>query len=202
MKNKPFIGTAVFLAMSTVAPAFAQAPPAKAKTASVKTAQSWTIDPRQSRIAFSTRWAGQAVNGTFGQWSGTINFDPANLAASKAVIQIQTGSARTGMKEPDDNLGSADWFDAKRFPTARYETTAIRATAPGRYIADGRLTIKGVSYRLALPFTVAITGNTASMSGQATLDRMTIKLGIESDSDAEWVARETVVTVSVRANKG
>ncbi len=202
MSHCSFMCAALVAVASTASPAFAQTPAVKAKAASAKTAQSWTIDPRQSRIAFSTRWAGQAVNGTFGQWSGTINFDPANLAASKAVVQIQTGSARTGMKEPDDNLSSADWFDARRFPTARYETTAIRATAPGRFVADGLLTIKGVSYRLSLPFTVAITGNTASMSGQATLDRMTLKLGMESDSDAEWVARETLVTVSVRATKG
>jgi polyisoprenoid-binding protein YceI len=173
------------------------APKAKA-TASAPT---WPIDARQSRIAFSTRWAGQAVNGNFRQWSGDIKFDPANLAASKAIVTIQTGSALTGMKEPDENIGGGDWFDARRFPTARYETTAIRSLGNNRYVADGLLTIKGVSYRLALPFTVTIAGNVATMTGQATLDRMTLKLGLESDASAEWVARETVVNVAVRATR-
>jgi polyisoprenoid-binding protein YceI len=182
---------------------FAQAP--KAKVAPTKagaaTAPVWNIDARQSRIGFSTRWAGQAVNGTFRQWSGDIRFDPNNLPASKAIIMIQTGSAITGIKEPDDNLSGEDWFNVARFPTARYETTAIRSVGPGRYVADGMLTVKGVAYRLALPFTVTIAGNVATMSGQATLDRNTIKLGLESDAGAQWVARETVVNVAVRATR-
>jgi polyisoprenoid-binding protein YceI len=176
----------------------------QAQTAKVKAppaASAWAIDARQSRIAFSTRWAGNGVNGTFRQWSGDIRFDPNNLAGSKAVILVQTGSSLTGIKEPDDNLPGEDWFNARRFPTARYETTAIRNIGPGRYIADGNLTVKGVTYRLALPFTLNISGNVATMTGQATLDRMTLRLGLESDAGAEWVARETVVTVAVRATK-
>jgi polyisoprenoid-binding protein YceI len=192
--------TAVVFCLGVAPTVWAQAAGTKPKAAAVA-ATNWAVDPAQSRIAFSTRWAGEAVNGTFRQWSGSIKFDPGNLAGSKAVIQIQTGSALTGMKEPDDNLPTADWFDARKFPTARYETTSIRAVGGNRYVADGLLTIKGVSYRLALPFTVTIAGNVATMTGQATLDRTTIKLGLESDSSAEWVAKETVVNVAVRANK-
>ena len=70
-----------------------------------------------------------------------------------------------------------------------------------RYVADGTLTVKGVPYRLALPFTLTIAGNVATMRGTATLDRMTLKLGLESDASAEWVARETVVNVDVRATR-
>jgi polyisoprenoid-binding protein YceI len=173
----------------------------KARAAAPVSAAPWLIDARQSRIGFSTRWAGQAVNGTFRQWSGDIKFDPANLAGSKAIITIQTGSALTGMKEPDENIGGGDWLDVRRFPTARYETTAIRSLGGNRYVADGALTIKGVMYRLALPFTVTIVGNVATMTGQASVDRMTLKLGLESDASAEWVARDTVINVSVRATR-
>ena len=184
--------------------AAAQSATTKAKAVAPTTGvvpATWTIDARQSRLGFSTRWAGEAVYGTFRQWSGDIKFDPANLAASKAIITIQTGSALTGSKEPDDNIGGSDWLDARRFPTARYETTSIRLIGGNRYIADGRLTIKGVSYRLALPFTLTTVGTVATMTGQATLDRMTLKLGLESDASAQWVARETVVNVAVRATK-
>jgi polyisoprenoid-binding protein YceI len=182
--------------------AYAQnAPKLKVKATSAIAAPAWTIDARQSRLGFTTRWAGQNVNGTFRQWSGDIKFDPNNLAGSKAIILVQTGSALTGMKEPDENLGREDWFHVRRFPTARYETTAIRSVGAGRYVADGFLTMKGVTYRLALPFSLSINGNVATMSGQATLDRMTLQLGLESDAAAEWVARETVVNVAVRATR-
>lgn len=181
----------------------AQSTPGKSNPKATKSAAApaWAIDARQSRIGFATRWAGQAVNGNFRQWSGDIKFDPANLAGSKAVILIQTGSALTGMKEPDENIGTSDWFDVRRFPTARYETTAMRALGGNRYIADGLLTIKGVTYRLALPFTVTVSGKVATMTGQTALDRMTVKLGLESDASASWVARETVINVAVRATR-
>ncbi|MCE2890543.1 MAG: YceI family protein [Hyphomonadaceae bacterium] len=164
-------------------------------------AAGWTIDARQSRIAFATKWAGNGVNGTFRQWSGDIKFDPNNLAGSQAVITIMTGSALTGVKEPDDNLATPDWFDARKFPTARYVTQSIRSVGPGRYVADGVLTVKGMNYRVPLPFTVAISGNVATMTGQVKLDRLALKLGLESDAGAEWVARETVVNVAVRATR-
>jgi cytochrome b561 len=191
------------MTIALVPPAHARAQTATkppAKTAPTK-AQSWTIDARQSRIGFATQWAGQPVTGQFNQWSGEIAFDPANLAASKAIILIQTGSAITGVKEPDDNLGGQDWFDVRRFPTARYETTRIRSVGGGNYVADGLLTIKGVAYRLALPFSLTINGKVATMKAQASVDRMVLKLGLESDAGAQWVARETKLTISVRATQ-
>jgi len=115
--------------------------------------------------------------------------------------QSRIASALTGVKEPDDNLATPDWFDARKFPTARYVTQSIRSVGPGRYVADGVLTVKGMNYRVPLPFTVAISGNVATMTGQVKLDRLALKLGLESDAGAEWVARETVVNVAVRATR-
>jgi polyisoprenoid-binding protein YceI len=191
------------LLLAAAFPAVAQAPPAKApaKAAPAAAAPQWVVVPGQSRIAFSTRWAGQAVNGTFRQWAADIRFDPARLAASKAIVTVQTGSAATGMKDPDDNLPSADFFNVRQFPAARYETSAIRSLGGNRYVADGTLTLKGVAYRLALPFTLTIQGNNAVMSGQATLDRIALRLGVDSDSSAEWVAREVTLNVQVRATR-
>ena len=188
------------LSVTPISLCLAQTAPAKVVSKAAP-AQAWNIDAKQSRIGFSTTWAGNAVKGSFGQWSGDIRFDPANLAGSSAAITIMMGSAKTGVKEPDDNLPGADWFDARKFPTARFTTSSIRTLGQNRYMADGFLTIKGVNYRVALPFSVTIAGPVATMTGQVTLDRIALKLGLESDSDAEWVARPTVVTISVRATK-
>ncbi|GIU67846.1 YceI family protein [Candidatus Phycosocius spiralis] len=178
----------------------AQTAPAK-KASKLAPAQAWTLDASHSQIGFSTTWAGKAIKGSFGQWSGDIRFDPANLAGSSAVITIMTGSAKTGVKEPDDNLPGADWFDTRTFPTAHYTTSSIRALGQNRYNSEGLLTIKGVNYRVAFPFNVKISGSVATMTGQVTLDRIALRLGLESDRNAEWVARPTVVTISVRAIK-
>jgi cytochrome b561 len=180
------LGACAFL----MAPAAAQAP-----------APAWTVVPAQSRLGFATTWAGQAVNGTFGQWSADIRFDPRNLAGSRAVVLVQTGSVRTGLAEPDQNLPMPDFFHVERFPTARWESTSIRATGPGRYLAEGTLTLKGRPYRLALPFSLAITDTTATMSGTMTLNRQALNVGMESDSSFEWVPRDFTLQVQVRATR-
>lgn len=178
--------------------ALAQAPrPAAAPAA----APQWVVDPAQSRISFSTRWAGAAVNGAFASFTADIRFDPARLAASRAVVTIPTGTARTGQKDPDDNLPAPDWFNAKAFPNARFETTAIRALGANRYEADGRLTVKNQTVPVKLPFTLTIAGNVATMRGTATLDRIALGMGRESDPGAEWVDRAVQVQVNVRATR-
>jgi cytochrome b561 len=196
---KVFTVAALALAGLAAPLALVDAQPAKKALASKKAAAGWTIDARQSRIAFSTKWAGNTINGAFRQWSGDIRFDPNNLPGSQAAITVLTGSALTGVQEPDDNLANSDWFDARKFPTARYVTQSIRSVGPGRYVADGVLTVKGMNYRVPLPFTATISGKIATMTGQVKLDRIALKLGLESDADAEWVARETIVNVTVRA---
>ena len=178
--------------------AAAQAPRPAAPAAA---AQPWVVDQKASRIAFSTQWAGSAVNGAFNQWTADIRFDPRNLAGSRAVVVIQTGSARTGQGDPDQNLPGDDWFNVKAFPTARFEATRFTALGGNRYQADGTLTVKGRATPVRLPFTLDIAGNVATMRGQVSLDRIALGLGLQSDPASEWVSRQTAVTVSVRATR-
>ncbi|MEC8457512.1 MAG: cytochrome b/b6 domain-containing protein, partial [Pseudomonadota bacterium] len=85
------------------------AEPAAAAEASQK-AVDWTIDREASEIAFAGSQSGAAFNGRFERWSGQIRFDPADLAGSKAVITVQTGSARTGDSTQEASIQGAEWF--------------------------------------------------------------------------------------------
>jgi cytochrome b561 len=79
-----------------------------------------------------------------------------------------TGTAT--LKEPD-------WFNIKAFPTATYKTTAIRSLGGNKYEADGTLTIRNKSAPAKLPFTLAITGKTATMNGTLNIDRLAFDVG-------------------------
>jgi cytochrome b561 len=194
----------LLVATSIVAAAGAFAPVALAQTqrpTAAQTAPVWIVDAKQSRIAFSTTWAGQKVAGQFGAWTADIRFDPANLGASRAIVTVTTGSARTGQKDPDTNLQDKDWFNPKAFPTARFETTTIRALGGDRYQADGRLTIRGVSVPVSLSFVLKIVGDAATMTGASKVDRLAFGMGRDSDPNAEWVDRTVTVDVAVRATR-
>lgn len=161
----------------------------------------WTVNAAQSSLGFSTRWDGNPVSGSFPDWTADIRFDPRNLAASRVRVDVRTGTVRSGTREAVDNLPGPDWLSSRAFPTVTYEASRFTALGGNRYRADGFLTVKGVRHRLALPFTLDIAGTTATMNGTAALNRLPLRIGVESDATAEWVDRVTTVTVRVVATR-
>ncbi|MCU0881175.1 MAG: YceI family protein [Hyphomonadaceae bacterium] len=164
-------------------------------------APAWTVTAAQSSISFATRWDGNPVTGTFPDWTADIRFDPRNLGASRVRVEVRTGSVRSGTREAVDNLPGPDWLASRAFPTVTYEASRFTALGGNRYRADGFITVKGVRHRLTLPFTLDIAGTTATMNGTAALNRLPLRIGVESDAAAEWVDRVTNVTVRVVATR-
>jgi cytochrome b561 len=182
------------------APAAAAAPAAgPAEPVSPGTATAWRVDPQASRITFSGVHAGAPFTGRFERWEAQIWFDPADLAGSKAVADIATGSARTGDATQEGSLGSAEWLDPAGFPTARFEATAFRALGGDRYEAEGTLTLKEQTVPVTLAFTYRREGEVARVEGTTTLDRMAFDLGMASDPSAQWVSRRIEVKIEVVA---
>jgi polyisoprenoid-binding protein YceI len=162
----------------------------------------WAVVPAKSSIAFSGTHVGNPFRGTFGQFQATIRFDPADLPNSKATVTIATASARTGDKFQETSLAGAEWFDPAGHPRATFVTSRIvPAGQPGRYVADGTLTIKGKAVPVRLPFTVRIAGNTAVMQGATTLDRIALGLGTQSDASGAWVSKPIGLSINLTATR-
>jgi cytochrome b561 len=184
-------------APKTAAPAKAATP---AKTAA-KAAPAWRVDARNSAIEFSGQHAGAPFKGSFTQWSADIRFDPNNLSGSSARVTVQTGSARTSDATQTGTLKEPEWFNARQFPTAVFQTTAIKALGANRYEAAGMLTIKGKPVPVTLPFTLNIVGANAEMTGALTLDRRALGLGLSSDASGDWVSLQIPLSVRVKATR-
>ena len=154
----------------------------------------WDIQP-QSKLGFSVVWSKEPLNGSFKRWKADIEFDPADLGHSHVVATIETGSLATDNPDGDDAVKGAAGFAIDRFPTARFETTGFRRLPDGSYVADARLSIRGVTKPVALAFKLAIQGNKARVTGRTTLIRTDFGVG-----QGEWAAPEPVehqVTVSL-----
>ncbi|WP_166430442.1 YceI family protein [Polymorphobacter arshaanensis] len=161
---------------------------------------SWSVEPGASAIAFTATWLGKPVHGLFKRWTADIAFDPAALEASRVSVSIDLTSAVSGESTVDGALPESDWFAVKSGPTARFTSTSIAKTATG-YIAHGTLTLRGRAVPVDLPFTLAITGDRATMQGSAKLDRRSWKIGLESDATAEYVAFAVPVAIKVSAKR-
>lgn len=164
-------------------------------------AAQWRVDPARSAIAFESAQAGTVIKGRFARWTAAIDFDPAKPAAARIDVLVDLASAATGDRSVDGQLPTADWFNLAAGARARFQAAGVTQTAPGRYLARGTLALRGVSVPVALPFTLAIAGDVATMRGQTRLDRRAFKIGLDSDASAAWVPFAVPLSVNVTARR-
>jgi polyisoprenoid-binding protein YceI len=149
--------------------------------------------PAQSEIAFVSRQMGVPVEGKFKQWTAQIAFDPKNAAAGKVGFSIQTGSASFGSPETDAEVPKAPWFNAAKFPTASFASSAIKPLGGGRFEVAGTLSIKGSTQPVVVPVTVTQAGATSTASGSFTIKRLDFKIGEGEWADTSMVANDVTV---------
>lgn len=169
----------------------AEAPPAATATAAPVPARGWTVET--GNLTFSVRQMGATVAGTFPNWQAAISFDPATGTGS-ADVTIDTttltlGSITVQAKE-------AAYFDTANHPTARF--TATIRPVDGAFVAEGTLTLRGVTVPVILPFTLAMQGDVAQVAGALSLDRRDFGMGA-GQSDDESVGFNVGVEVALTA---
>lgn len=113
------------------------------------TAGTWVIDGTHSQIGFTVRHLVSKVKGTFGEFSGTI-VTTDNPLDTKVSVTIQVASVDTKVADRNGHLLSADFFDVENFPTATFESTAVRYEGE-QLLVDGDLTIRGITKPVTLP---------------------------------------------------
>lgn len=161
----------------------------------------YTLDQPKSTLDFQFTQAGARNKGKFTRFPVTLDFSPDNLAASKLDVVVDMTSLDTGDKERDDTLKGADLFSIAKFPQAHFTSTQITKTANG-YDAVGKLTIRGVSRDVHVPFsfkTADEQGKPAGyLLGKTTLKRLDFGVGQGDWKSTEWVGNDVSVSYSLR----
>jgi len=113
-----------------------------------------TIDASHSHIDFSVKhMMVSTVKGRFKSFSGDVNIDETNPAASKVEVTIETASIDTGAEQRDAHLRSADFFDAEKYPTITFVSKKVEALGNDTYRVTGDLTVHGVTREIPLEIT-------------------------------------------------
>ncbi len=137
----------------------------------------WAIQPGGS-LRFTVDNGGEALNGSFGNWSGQIAMDPANPQTAAITINVQLGSASLGDATQDGMLGGEDFFSAETFPTAIWTSSSVTSQGDGNYLANGTLTLKGVTAPQQITFRLSGSGNSRAVTGRAVVNRNAFGVGI------------------------
>jgi polyisoprenoid-binding protein YceI len=162
-------------------------------------AAEWSIDAAKSRLGFIGTQGGSPFEGKFTRWSGRIDYDPANPAAAKVVVDIDIASAQTGDAQKDQSLPGAEWFDAKGFPKARFEATGFKPKGGDSFEAPATLTIRGMSKNVTLPFTLDVKGAQARAKGRLDIVRTDYGVGQGEWKTGDMVALQVAVVFDLEA---
>ncbi|MEJ7660764.1 MAG: YceI family protein [Hymenobacter sp.] len=127
----------------------------------------WAISPD-----YAIRFSGGKAEGTFSGLVGTVNFDPADPAQAALDVRVEAATISTGNKLKDKHARGDGWFDVQRYPTIRFASTAI-ARRGDAYVANGRLTLHGVTRLVVIPFSFLCRRRPARgvFTGQFTVNR-------------------------------
>ena len=110
----------------------------------------WKIDAAHSEADFSIKhMAISTVHGSFRGLSGSIQFDPADVAKSGVEATIDVSSVDTGVAPRDNDLRSPKFFDVAKFPTMTFKSTSVRKDGD-HYNVTGDLTLHGVTKSVVL----------------------------------------------------
>jgi polyisoprenoid-binding protein YceI len=115
-------------------------------TASSAFAATYDVDPSHTRVGFSvTHMMVSTVRGEFGVVSGTVEWDPANVAATKVNATVGVTSVDTRDPKRDEHLRSADFFDIAKFADMTLKSKSVKNITPEGFDLVGDLTIHGIT---------------------------------------------------------
>jgi len=161
--------------------------------AALPVAAQQSLVPAQSEIAFTSTQMGVPVQGRFKRFNAQVAFDPKKLESSRIAFAIDVASASFGVAELDAEVTGPAWFDAKRFPQATFQSSAVKETGNGKFDVVGKLTIKGSVRDLVVPVAVAQSATGTTATGAFAIKRLDFAIGDGDWKDTSMVSNEVQV---------
>ncbi|MCS5710096.1 YceI family protein [Candidatus Berkiella aquae] len=122
-------------------------------------AQSYTLDPLHSYVAWQISHFD--FSNPSGKWfaTGTLNYDPNNLAASKVNATLKLADGVTGIPDLDKHLKGKLFFNVEQFPNATFVSDKIEIADKQIKKVHGQLTLHGVTKPITLLVKLNKIGN-------------------------------------------
>jgi polyisoprenoid-binding protein YceI len=151
-----------------------------------------TLGPHNTKIQFVCAHVGPRPDprtGGFAKFSGKAQVDGKTLKSLS--VEIDTASIGTQIEKLTNHLKSPDFFEVRKYPTAKFESTKIDSSS-GTTQITGKLTLHGVTKEITFPATVEIGDGGLKLKSEFSLDRT--EYGINYDpSKVEKKVSMTVI---------
>ncbi len=165
----------------------------------------WSADPAHSAVAFRVRHLGITwINGTFGQWTVDLNYDPTKPEAASVTAHIQAASITTGNDRRDTDLRT-NYLAVDSFPEITFTSTRVERVAPDRLRITGNLTIRGITHPVVLDADVGgvlatARGRRTAFSATTSVKRQDYGISLNRFVEgAQIVGDDVRITIDVEA---
>ncbi|WP_188794322.1 YceI family protein [Dyella nitratireducens] len=146
-----------------------------------------------STLGFTSNFQGSSFDGHFGKWTAAISYDATKLATSKFDVTVDLASAKTGDNDRDSALPGADFFNVAKYPQAHFVTTAFHQQG-SQVVADGMLTLRGVTKPVSLNVVFKPQGNGGTLDVSGTVKRLDFGVGGGQYADTSVIGPDVKVT--------
>jgi polyisoprenoid-binding protein YceI len=146
-------------------------------------AASWRSVQDQSQLEFIASYEGAEAPGRFNRFDVLVSIDPSSLAVRSLLVDVDISSASMGNDDIDEAIAQTEWFNVQAYPHARFRSEQVRAVNDSEYVAEGVVSIKGVSKPISVPFRWRSHDQEAKLTGSLVLSRVDFGIG-----SGEWEA--------------
>ncbi len=158
--------------------------------------QTLAITPENSRIEFVASKVTRSHNGSFKQFSGTIELNPEKINDSRVSIDIDTGSVVADDEQLAGHLKTADFFDVAKFPKATFVSTKIEGSG-NPYTVTGNFELHGVKKSITFPATITVAADSAAVDAEFAINRKDFGIVYKGKAD-DLIRDEVVIKLNLR----
>ena len=153
------------------------------------------ISPANSHIDFVAAKVTRSHNGSFKQFSGTIDLLNSNPLESVVSVAIEAASIETDEPDLTRHLQTPDFFDVARYPKANFVSTKIEPGASDlgtqSYLLTGNFDLHGIKKSISFPATIQVNPAAVSVNAEFAINRK--DFGLVYPGKADDLIKDNVV---------
>jgi polyisoprenoid-binding protein YceI len=135
----------------------------------------------RNQAIFYSKTTLEDITGTASGLSGTVSFDPANVAGTiKAEIAVDITSMKTGIAMRDEHMQGEKWLNAAKYPTIVFSLKKLKnakSKTPNSMeaVATGDFSMRGVTKSLDIQVTLTYLTESEQTKKRAPGDLLGIR---------------------------
>jgi polyisoprenoid-binding protein YceI len=153
------------------------------------------LDGANTKVQFVCAHVGPKPDprkGSFSKLTGKAQADAAAKSLQSVTLEIDVNSLETFDSKLTTHLKSADFFEARSFPSIKFESTKVQPGS-GTVQITGKLTLHGVTKEITIPAKVDVSDAGLKLKSEFSINRLDYGINF----DPKKVENKVDLTVSI-----